>query len=193
MFKLFIWVLQPDKVTHTAQRKTKVTKIEPLKFGPIEIVLAVNWNPFLMSVATAIQAPAVKAKLSKKDATHYFEDEATCAPAVNCVADKILGIPSGSGADEDVLSDDSRPMQKKAHFDDELEELVEEIQNMYPARTCKLHLDLHSGKATKEEALMGPNLFKPRRALKKPIAGNTKSVPVAPVQAPAELAPPQGP
>ncbi|KAJ6626016.1 hypothetical protein B0H10DRAFT_1942166 [Mycena sp. CBHHK59/15] len=121
--------------------------------------------------------------------------------------DKILGTPNGSGADEDVFSDNGRLMQKKAHFDDELEERVEEIQNILGFHHCVVDLYFNldhpkllvwaavicSGKATKEKAPMGSNLFKPQHSLKKLIARNTKSVPLAPVQAPAEPVPPQGP
>ncbi|KAJ6582435.1 hypothetical protein B0H10DRAFT_1962483 [Mycena sp. CBHHK59/15] len=158
------------------QRKSKTTKVDSLKFGPLALQVCVTWDSFLESVAIEIEAPAgtesllvssfewhfskpkptnaswvplktaktftsminqILAKLKKDPSTYIILKMQPPTPPRATVpwgvtVDKILGIP----VDEDVLSDDGGgPMQKKARFDDELEELVEEIRNMYPPGT----------------------------------------------------------
>ncbi|KAJ7105264.1 hypothetical protein C8R44DRAFT_745976 [Mycena epipterygia] len=54
-FELLIHVILPDKVTRTANRKTKTTKQDPLKFGPKDADTNLPWDGFLGKLAEMVQ------------------------------------------------------------------------------------------------------------------------------------------
>ncbi|KAJ7831198.1 hypothetical protein B0H14DRAFT_3464204 [Mycena olivaceomarginata] len=54
-FELLIHVLLPDKVTRTSNRKPKVVKQDPIKFGPTDVPTQIAWEPFLVMLAELVQ------------------------------------------------------------------------------------------------------------------------------------------
>lgn len=53
-FDMVIHILLPDKVSRTANRKTKTSKQDPLTYGPLSVPLLVEWNELLAEVASTL-------------------------------------------------------------------------------------------------------------------------------------------
>ncbi len=53
-FDMVIHILLPDKVSRTANRKTKTSKQDPLTYGPLSVPLSVEWNELLAEVASTL-------------------------------------------------------------------------------------------------------------------------------------------
>jgi hypothetical protein len=56
-YELLVHVLQPDKKVRTAGRQAKTTKVEPLKFGPINVPVDITWDRFLELVGGLVHSP----------------------------------------------------------------------------------------------------------------------------------------
>ena len=56
-YELLIHVLQPDKKVRTAGRQVKTSKVEPLKFGPINVPVDVSWDGFLELIGALVHSP----------------------------------------------------------------------------------------------------------------------------------------
>ncbi|KAJ7831194.1 hypothetical protein B0H14DRAFT_3464201 [Mycena olivaceomarginata] len=218
-FELLIHVLLPDKVTRTSNRKPKVVKQDPIKFGPTDVPTQIAWEPFLVMLAELVQTVIATKLAGKKDSSSGYVVVRMQPPAKIQAATPWAQTANAAGVDEDVHSDgdDLGPMQKKARIDDELESLVDELREKYPPGLCKVHpdilcfhhrvLDLHfelerprllvwsaqirAGKADKDHAPMGSNLFKAEHAIKK--SKKPKAAPPIPAEPPNPAAAPPPP
>ncbi|KAJ6629843.1 hypothetical protein B0H10DRAFT_1939476 [Mycena sp. CBHHK59/15] len=56
-FELLAHVLQLDKISWTSHHKQKVSKQEPLKFGPVDIKYTIDWMVFLSQTAELVIMP----------------------------------------------------------------------------------------------------------------------------------------